>query len=127
MKRIIFNLENRKNHWYDKIASGEKTVEYRSLVSKNGRRSKWCAIFGMDPDRFLHETETFTADESVKPSAIAPNDWFAVFRVGYPSNSKPRKWPDIVRRITKIDIGPCPYSGWNGEYFRIHFEKEDCK
>ena len=123
MKRIIFNLENRKNHWYDKIASGEKTVEYRSLVNKNGGRSKWCAIFEMDPDRFYHYGCGFNADESVKASLIAPSDWYAVFRVGYPSNSKPRKWPDIVRRIVKIDIGPCPYDGWDGEYFRIHFEK----
>lgn len=29
MKRIIFNL---KREWYDKIASGEKTVEYRNVT-----------------------------------------------------------------------------------------------
>lgn len=28
-----------------------------------------------------------------------------------------------VRRITKIDIGPCPYKGWSGNYYRIHSEK----
>ena len=119
MKCIIFNL---KREWYDKIASGEKTIEYRSLVDKNGNQSKWCNIFGMDPDRFCRTPSEFDENEIVKPVAIAPNDWLAVFRVGYPSNSKPRKWPDIVRRIVKIDIGPCPYDGWDGEYFRIHFE-----
>lgn len=116
MKRIIFNL---KREWYDKIASGEKTVEYRSLVSKNGKRSKWCAIFGMDPDRFYHEGDGFFADESVKASGLAPTDWFAVFRLGYS-----RKYPDIVRNIWMIDIGTCPYPGWSGEYFRIYFSKE---
>lgn len=124
MKRIIFNL---KREWYDEIASGEKTVEYRSLVGKNGKRSKWCAIFGMDPDRFYHDGEGFMADGSVKASCIAPINWVAVFRVGYPSNSKPRKYPDIVRRITKIDIGPCPYNGWDCDYFRIHFERDVAK
>ena len=124
MKRIIFNL---KREWYDKIASGEKTVEYRSLVDKNGNRSKWCNIFGMDPDRFCRTPSEFNENEIVKPVAIAPNDWFAVFRVGYPSDSKPRKWQDIVSRIVKIDIGPCPYIGWEGDYFRIHFEKGSAK
>ena len=33
---------------------------------------------------------------------------------GYTSN--------IIRvPITLIDIGPCPYVGWDGEYYRIHF------
>ena len=26
-----------------------------------------------------------------------------------------------------FNIGPCPYDGWDGEYFRIYFEKEDAK
>lgn len=124
MKRIIFNLTR---EWYDRIASGEKTVEYRSLVDKNGNRSKWCAIFGMDPARYYHHGHSYWGQgEAYKGLAayLAPADWIAVFRVGYPSNSKPRKYPDIVRRITKIDIGPCPYPRWDGEYFRIHFTKE---
>lgn len=24
--------------------------------------------------------------------------------------------------ITNIDIGPCPYEGWPGDFYRIHFE-----
>ena len=101
MKRIIFNL---KREWYDKIASGEKTVEYRN-VSLHWRRR-----LGINP-------------LSLKLGPVKMVGFEAVFRVGYPSNYKPRKWPDIVRRITKIDIGPCPYDGWNGNYFRIYFEK----
>ena len=23
--------------------------------------------------------------------------------------------------ITLIDVGPCPYKGWDGDYYRIHF------
>lgn len=26
-----------------------------------------------------------------------------------------------ARVVTKIDIGPCPYDGWNGNYYRIYF------
>lgn len=105
MKRIIFNL---KREWYDKIASGEKTVEYRKISLH------WRRRLGINP-------------LSLKLGPVKMVGFEAVFRVGYPSNSKPRKWPDIVRRITKIDIGPCPYEGWDGEYFRIHFEKEEGK
>jgi len=28
----------------------------------------------------------------------------------------------ILRKVTKIDIGPCPYPGWSGDYYRIHLE-----
>jgi len=28
----------------------------------------------------------------------------------------------ILRRVTKIDIGPCPYPGWSEDYYRIHLE-----
>lgn len=28
----------------------------------------------------------------------------------------------ITRRITLIDIGRCPYAGWDGEYYRIFTE-----
>lgn len=27
-----------------------------------------------------------------------------------------------IYRVTGIDIGPCPISGWAGEFIRIHFE-----
>ena len=26
----------------------------------------------------------------------------------------------IVRPVRCIDIGPCPYDGWDGDYYRIH-------
>ena len=37
----------------------------------------------------------------------------AKFRRGYTSAS-------ITRRVAFIDIGPCPYDGWSGNYYRIH-------
>lgn len=95
MKRIIFNL---KREWYDKIASGEKTVEYR----------RNCRYWDVRLRKVMMHTR----------GLILPHkDFVAVFRLGYS-----RKHPNIVRRITMIDIGPCPYPGWNGDYFRIHFE-----
>lgn len=96
-KLIIFNL---KREWYDKIASGEKTVEYR----------KNCRYWDVRLRKAMMHTR----------GLILPRQqYLAVFRLGYS-----RKHPDIVRRIVKIDIGPCPYDGWDGDYFRIYFKKE---
>jgi hypothetical protein len=39
------------------------------------------------------------------------------FSRGYTSTIK-------TYRVTKIDIGPCPIPGWDGDYFRIHFEDQ---
>jgi len=39
-----------------------------------------------------------------------------VFSCGY-GHSKPK----IHAHVISIDKGPCPYPGWHGEYFRIHF------
>jgi len=44
-----------------------------------------------------------------------PGDLVAYHR-GYTSNV-------CVRRITKIDIGPCPIEGWYGDFYRIHSER----
>lgn len=105
MKRIIFNL---KREWYDKIASGEKTVEYRRICEHWARRLNTIWPIGIYAKEILRKGLTY--GEPVN----------AVFRLGYSKANQ-----DIVRRITKIDIGPCPYKGWDGEYFRIHFKKED--
>ena len=29
----------------------------------------------------------------------------------------------ILRKIKKIDIGTCPYEGWDEDYYRIEFEE----
>jgi len=41
-----------------------------------------------------------------------------VFRYGYSKIS-------FTRKIKRIDIGPCPYPGWIGDYYRIHLETKD--
>ena len=31
---------------------------------------------------------------------------------------------NVIRaEITLIDIGPCPYQGWEDDYYRIHFAR----
>ena len=39
----------------------------------------------------------------------------AKFSRGYTKKS-------ITRKVRSIDIGPCPYAGWAGDYYRIHME-----
>lgn len=38
---------------------------------------------------------------------------YARFSRGYTSTT-------ITRPVRIIDIGPCPYDGWHGEYYRLH-------
>lgn len=102
MKRIIFNL---KWPWYCQIANGEKLIEYRQV------KPYWHS-------RLIKGIRNFTGE-------LIPKDWYAIFRLGYYGHNC--AYPDIVRRIVKIDIGTCPYDGWDGEYFRIHFEKGESK
>ena len=38
----------------------------------------------------------------------------AVFGWGYTAKGR------FMRQVTKIDIGPCPYPGWTGDFYRVH-------
>ena len=38
----------------------------------------------------------------------------AAFSCGYTARGR------FVRPVTMIDIGPCPYRGWTGEFYRVH-------
>lgn len=107
MKRIIFNL---KKEWYDLIEGGEKDIEYRRICKHWARRLGLAWPIG-DADDYM-----------ISHGVILAFGLYAVFRLGYS-----RKYPDIVRRITMIDIGPCPYEGWDGKWFRIHFAKENAE
>jgi len=93
---IIFNL---KKEWFDKIKSGEKNVEYRRICDHWMRR---------------------LTDGRIVDGAFCGNIRrfkYAEFRLGY------RKGGAIRCEITNIDLGPCPYEGWDDkEYFRIHFK-----
>jgi len=101
MKRIVFNL---RREWFEKIATGEKAIEYRRICEHWARKLGAIWPIGSCEKEILRKGLSF--EEPVD----------AVFRLGYKSGN------DIVRRITKVDIGPCPYDGWDGEWFRVHFE-----
>lgn len=105
MKRIMFNL---LWQWYTQIANREKSVEYRVIKPYWTSRLR-NALGGQLPVKGGKE--------------IWPTDLLAVFRLGYGGYNC--AYPDIVRRVMYIDIGPCPYAGWTGDYYRIHFERED--
>lgn len=32
-----------------------------------------------------------------------------------------RDTPAVLLQVDKVDIGKCPYKGWDGEYYRLHF------
>ena len=38
------------------------------------------------------------------------------FRLGYSDRAS-----DIEATVDGIDIGPCPYPGWDGDFYRIRF------
>lgn len=35
-----------------------------------------------------------------------------------------RGYSDITKiyTVTKVDVGPCPIPGWEGDFYRIHFK-----
>lgn len=93
---IIFNL---KKEWFDKIKSGEKKVEYRRICGH------WIGRLCEKPPRGMFFGRPIRRFK------------YAEFRLAY------RKKGAIRREITSIDLGPCPYDGWNDkEYFRIYFK-----
>lgn len=78
--------------------------------------------------RWFHEVQCGTPPKRVEYRAIKPR-WtkqiwdkretltHVVLHRGYTKN--------VIRaEITKIDIGPCPYTGWEGDYYRVHFKLE---
>ena len=103
MKRIVFNL---KREWYDRIERGEKSIEYRRICKHWAVRLGIVWPIGDSAMTALKKGVKLTEDSG----------YTAVFRLGYGRNH-----PDIVRRIVRVDVGACPYDGWDGEYFRIGF------
>lgn len=101
-KRILFNLERK---WYDEIAKGAKCVEYREIKPHWTKRLHNALHIPND----LKKGEIIVSFENVE----------AVFRWKYDGGGL----PDIVRRIIKVDVGPCPYGGekWKGDFYRIYF------
>lgn len=46
---------------------------------------------------------------------------FVEMRLGYGRNT-----PAMLLQVDRIDIGPCPYEGWDGQYYRLHFAVVGC-
>ena len=42
---------------------------------------------------------------------------FILFQIGYAKDG-----PRLLVQTTGVDVGPCPYPGWSGDYYRIRFE-----
>ena len=42
---------------------------------------------------------------------------FIMFQIGYA-----KVGPRLFVQTTGIDVGKCPYPGWSGYYYRIHFD-----
>lgn len=42
---------------------------------------------------------------------------FILFQIGYAKTG-----PRMLAQTKGVDIGPCPYPGWRGDYYRIRFE-----
>lgn len=80
--------------WYDEIVCGRKRIEYRRKTDASGKPSKWKREIWEQREKLTHVR----------------------FQRGYTRTTETFK-------IEKIDEGPCPYSGWDGDFFRIHFEE----
>ena len=42
---------------------------------------------------------------------------FILFQIGYAKDG-----PRLLVQTSGVDIGPCPYPGWRGDYYRIRFD-----
>jgi len=83
---------NMKRDWFAKVWNGEKKVGYREV------KPHWMVRIGSWVGK----------DPLVR---------FVEMRIGYMKDG-----PVMLLQVHRADIGKCPYEGWNGEYFRLHFE-----
>ena len=42
---------------------------------------------------------------------------FILFQIGYAKDG-----PRLLVQTTGVDVGPCPYPGWSGDFYRLNFE-----
>ena len=94
--------------WFDKIQCGKKTVEYRRICPFWATR-----IFAH------HFVDLYLMGED---KGKAATDYPTQLKKQYIRFHRAYTSTVIVARITKVDIGPCPYQGWDGDFYRIHFE-----
>lgn len=51
-----------------------------------------------------------------KMTAALGQSFRATFVAGYVRGGR-----RVEADVFKVDIGPCPYEGWSGDYYRFHF------
>lgn len=81
--------------WYDETASGRKRVEYRSMTDECGKPSRWYSQIWLK----RHQITRVRFSRGYTPTTL-------------------------LFDVVKIDIGPCPIPGWEGDFYRLHFK--DC-
>lgn len=81
-----------KRIWFAKIWNGKKKVEYR-------------------------EVKPYWKERRDLDSWVGSHPRFVLFMIGYSKYG-----PRLLVQTTGVDIGPCPYPGWCGDYYRIRFE-----
>ena len=79
--------------WFAKIWNGEKRTEYREVKPYWKERRNLESWVGDNRQRFI------------------------MFMIGYAKTG-----PRMLAQTKGVDIGQCPYPGWNGDYYRIRFE-----
>ena len=68
-----------KQHWFDKIMSGEKTVEYREVTPNNCKK-----LIEIDDEGFIIEPDASVKDEEGMQKPAIPKKYDAIrFYVGY--------------------------------------------
>lgn len=84
---------NMKRVWFAKIWNGEKTIEYRE------KKPYWKKRIGGWAGGF------------------EPIFKFVEMRLGYKGDG-----PVLLIQVNSVDVGKCPYEGWTGDYYRLHFD-----
>ena len=95
-------------HWFNEIKCGKKHVEYREI----GQFWRSRIFAGQTPN---------SVSIAVEEKKTAARRWgeelkkqFIRFRRNYTTTC-------IYGRIDSVDVGPCPYDGWTGDFYRIRF------
>lgn len=95
-------------YWFDKIALGRKDVEYRRICQHWRSR-----LFpGKTPNEVSRRVEGKECRAEVFGEQLKRK--FICFRRAYTSTT-------LYAEIDHVDVGPCPYDGWYGDFYRIHF------
>lgn len=95
-------------HWFNEIKYGKKRTEYREI----GQYWRSRIFAGKTPNAVSAAVEEKKTDARRWGEELKKQ--FIRFRRAYTPTC-------IYGRIDYVDVGTCPYHGWTGEYYRIHF------